>query len=142
MVFLQLCINGLVKATSCLNMTVFSCISTAPLRYVFPSLGWKNPKGLFGDLTSTTSNTFETNWNADCSQYPQPRSEGQHITVLFSNQLSHVMPIFLASVLFLRLLGWGLKSEARNKIYKLIKKRQGLSLVCLLIHQRQSQREE
>ena len=62
----QLCGNSLGNALSCFSMTMPTCIKRVPYRNGLLRSVWKNLTGLRRTLTSTPSNTFRMNWNADC----------------------------------------------------------------------------
>ncbi|KAK6322616.1 hypothetical protein J4Q44_G00074080 [Coregonus suidteri] len=57
----QLCGNSLGEGPSC-----FSITKRGPYRNGLSRSVWKNLTGLHSALTSTPSNTFGMNWNADC----------------------------------------------------------------------------
>ena len=61
----QLCGNRLGKACSCFSMTMPPCTTRGPYRNGLLSSVSKNLTGLHRALTSTPSNTFGINWNAD-----------------------------------------------------------------------------
>jgi hypothetical protein len=61
----QLCGNSLGVALSCFNMTMPLCTKQGPYRNGLSRSVWKNLTGLERALTSTTSNTFGMNWNAN-----------------------------------------------------------------------------
>ena len=56
--------NSLEKAPSCFSMTMPT--KRGPYRNGLSRSTWKNLPGLHRALSSTPSNTFGMNWNADC----------------------------------------------------------------------------
>ena len=66
MTFFQLCGNSLEKALSCFSMTMPRVQSEVHTEIVLSRSVLKNWTGLHRALTSTPSNTFGINWNADC----------------------------------------------------------------------------
>ena len=63
---LQFCGKSLGKALSCFSMTMPTCTKRGPYRNGLSRSVWENLAGLHRALTSTPSNTFGMNWNADC----------------------------------------------------------------------------
>ena len=53
------------KALSCFSMTMTPCTKRGPYRNGLSKTVWKNLTSLHRALTSTPSNTFGMNWNAD-----------------------------------------------------------------------------
>jgi hypothetical protein len=53
------------KDLSCFSMTMFPCPKRSPYRNSLSRSAWMNLTGLQRALTSTPSNTYGMNWNAD-----------------------------------------------------------------------------
>ena len=65
----QLCGNKLGKVLSCFSMTMPPCTKRGPHSDGLLRSVWQNLTGLHRALTSTPSNTFGMNWNADCEPH-------------------------------------------------------------------------
>ena len=62
----KIVLGSLGKALSSFSMTISPCTKRGPYSNGLSRSVWKNLTGLHRALTSTSSNAFEINWNADC----------------------------------------------------------------------------
>ena len=112
--------NSLGKALSCFSMTMPPFTKRGPYRNCLLRSGWKNLLGLHRALTSTPSNTFGRNWNADCepcliAKHHWPTSlmlvaEWKQIPAVMFQHLEEILPwrveAVIAGMLLPMILEW------------------------------------